>query len=373
LEEHDPFRSRREALRIYLFRVIEVSLLLALLILISWVFVKTLSYTLPFVLGIVLAIFLNPLVKLLERFRLGRTSAVLVSMIGSLGILISILSYGAVQLVQETTSLIVSLPAYFENIGQFVNTQIAQGQVFVGKMPPSVTSQIEHKTTDLVNGTGSIATNMVNEILQWVIGLPDGITILVMALIATFFFLINKEKFIRFLQSLLPPTWDVKVSSVYGDVSVAFAGLIRAQGILVIVSMILGTVGLVLLKMKYAITLGLLIGISGLIPLVGSLVITVPWAAGALLTGNLVIAIKILILQGIISAVRHVIEPKILADSVGLDTLSTLISMYIGLKAIGILGLFLGPIFLIGIKSLLRARMFIDWVSTKDPILRFKK
>ena len=88
--------------------------------------------------------------------------------------------------------------------------------------------------------------------------------------------------------------------------------------------------------------------------------------------GNVVVAVKVLILQGIISAVRQVIEPKILADNVGLDTLSTLISMYIGLKAIGVLGLFLGPIFLIGLKSSLRARMFIDWVSNKEPIIRVK-
>jgi predicted PurR-regulated permease PerM len=85
-----------------------------------------------------------------------------------------------------------------------------------------------------------------------------------------------------------------------------------------------------------------------------------------MVTGNIPLGIQLLILQGCISLVRHIIEPKILASNVGLDTLSTLFAMYVGLKVIGILGLFLGPIFLIALKSLIKARMFIDFIPDQS-------
>ncbi|MFZ3372889.1 MAG: AI-2E family transporter, partial [Desulfitobacteriaceae bacterium] len=59
-----------------------------------------------------------------------------------------------------------------------------------------------------------------------------------------------------------------------------------------------------------------------------------------------------------ITIIRHVIEPKILGDNVGLDPLFVLISMYIGLASTGILGLILGPFILIAYQALRKAGVF---------------
>ncbi|MDB5085732.1 MAG: ytvI, partial [Bacilli bacterium] len=102
MKDHNPFQARRDELRTYGFRVLEVLLLLIFLSLLAWLFMKTLDYTLPFVLGLVLAIFLNPVVRWLEKLRVGRLPAVLIAMIGTLGIIIGLVSYGMVIIVQET-------------------------------------------------------------------------------------------------------------------------------------------------------------------------------------------------------------------------------------------------------------------------------
>ncbi|MBX6395674.1 MAG: AI-2E family transporter, partial [Alicyclobacillaceae bacterium] len=149
---------------------------------------------------------------------------------------------------------------------------------------------------------------------------------------------------------------------VFSDVTRAITGLVRAQLILVLVTIAMSIAGLLIFRVKYAITIGTLIGLAGLIPIVGSLLVTVPWGAWCILTGQYTLGFEIFGLQGLISLVRHIIEPKILADNVGIDTLSALIAVYVGWKVLGVLGLFLGPILWVGIESLVRAQIFRDFI-----------
>jgi predicted PurR-regulated permease PerM len=57
---------------------------------------------------------------------------------------------------------------------------------------------------------------------------------------------------------------------------------------------------------------------------------------------------------------RQIVEPKVLASSVGLNPLPTLIGMFIGLKLFGVLGLIIGPVSLIVVDALNRANVIQD-------------
>jgi len=54
----------------------------------------------------------------------------------------------------------------------------------------------------------------------------------------------------------------------------------------------------------------------------------------------------------VILVIRQVIEPKIIGHQIGIHPLFTLMSMYVGLKLLGAVGLILGPIVIIVVKSL---------------------
>jgi len=207
----------------------------------------------------------------------------------------------------------------------------------------------------------TLFSNFAKGLIQSVTHLPDYMFVAVIALIATYFMLVNRDHmYSRFLE-MLPPGWSDKVKIVTDDMMRAFVGTIRVQVLLMLMSMVLGIVGMWVLGIQYAVILGILFGLAGIVPILGSAIITIPWAVGALLIGDVSLALKVLLLQLAISLIRHMVEPKLLADSVGLDTLSTLFALYVGMQLIGVLGLFLGPIVLIGIKSLFRIRLFIDF------------
>ena len=77
-----------------------------------------------------------------------------------------------------------------------------------------------------------------------------------------------------------------------------------------------------------------------------------PWAVICACTGDLTLAIAILVLWIIMSVVRQILEPKIVSGNIGIHPIFTLIAMYTGFKVIGIMGMLIGPIVLIILKSI---------------------
>ncbi|MNC63278.1 hypothetical protein D3C75_1133860 [compost metagenome] len=76
------------------------------------------------------------------------------------------------------------------------------------------------------------------------------------------------------------------------------------------------------------------------------------------MTGDLGLAIGLLVLYAVILITRQVLEPKVLASSIGLDPLTMLIGMFAGLQLFGMLGLLLGPVLLVVLDAFNRAGVF---------------
>ena len=87
-----------------------------------------------------------------------------------------------------------------------------------------------------------------------------------------------------------------------------------------------------------------MISIFDLMPILGTGGIVLPWALIALMVGNWGRAIGLLVLYLVITGIRQTLEPKIVGKQIGLHPLATLISMLLGLKLFGIVGLFGVPV-----------------------------
>jgi len=343
-------------------KLLEVGILVLFVCVICFVFIKTLTYTMPFVVGLFIAILLQPLTAFFERKGASRPMAILTSMAIFIGTITATLGYIVVRIAQEAAFLSQNIPNYSEVWGGWLLKTVSKMESLYGQLPPKVTDTIQSNVSHLVDRIRDLLTSFFTDMLHIITGLPDSVVIIFIGFLAAYFFLQRKEKLIGTMTFLLPPGWDEKVLSIVTDVNRAFLGLLRAQVILIVLGIVISVFGLLIMNVHYAVTLGLLIGVAGLVPLVGNAIVTIPWAGFAFITGNIALGLKLLILQAFITFIRHLIEPKILANSVGLDILSTLFAMYVGLKLFGVFGLFIGPLFVIGLKSLFQARMFIDFL-----------
>lgn len=88
------------------------------------------------------------------------------------------------------------------------------------------------------------------------------------------------------------------------------------------------------------------------LPIFGSGSVMVPWAIISACNGDMQLAISVFLLWIFMSVVRQLIEPRIVGNKIGIHPIFTLIAMYTGFKVMGVMGLFIGPIMLIILKSI---------------------
>ena len=72
----------------------------------------------------------------------------------------------------------------------------------------------------------------------------------------------------------------------------------------------------------------------------------------SLVQGRYAFGTGMLILYAIITVIRQIIEPKIVGDQVGLPPVVTLMAMFLGVRFMGVIGLFLFPMILVILKNL---------------------
>jgi len=106
------------------------------------------------------------------------------------------------------------------------------------------------------------------------------------------------------------------------------------------------------LNTDYIFIIAFITAIVDIFPILGTGTILLPWAAYALITGNYGLAIGIVVIYIIITVLRQFIEPKMVAENLGLPPILTIFGIYIGLKLFGVLGFFIVPLVIIMIKLL---------------------
>ncbi|MEG1773630.1 MAG: AI-2E family transporter [Oscillospiraceae bacterium] len=86
------------------------------------------------------------------------------------------------------------------------------------------------------------------------------------------------------------------------------------------------------------------IALLDILPLIGSGAVLVPWGVYHLIGGATPLGLGLLILYGVLTVVRNLLEPRIIGDQLGLHPVVTLAAMFFGLRVFGFAGIFLAPI-----------------------------
>lgn len=151
--------------------------------------------------------------------------------------------------------------------------------------------------------------------------------------------------------------WTQEWNVVKRELSGAGTAYIKTQAILIGLVSLTCAFGLMVLKNPYALLIGVLIGVFDAFPLLGSVMILVPWAVICFIRGNVFAGAVLLTLYGICQFLREYLEPKLLGGKMGISPVYSLMAVTIGYELFGIPGLFLGPFGLVLIKSLWKVTM----------------
>ncbi|MEW6448504.1 MAG: sporulation integral membrane protein YtvI [Bacillota bacterium] len=309
---------------------------------------------LPFIIAVLFALMMEPLVRALSR-RLPRGLAVLLSMFiffAGAGLLATLL---IAHLIAELGDISDRLPGYVSESQRILTRVIEKIRESYGALPPQAISYLEDAIDAVARSARSSLSIFINSLLGFLGALPNAALVLVVSLLATYFLSRDRAVLGKYWVRVVPAPLGEQMAFMGKEAFTAFLAYLKAQSIMVAITTVLSIVGLLILKVKYALTIGLVIGFFDLIPVLGPSTIFIPWVILAFFTGAKALAWKLLILYGVVFGIRQLFEARIVAYSLGVHPLAVLFGMYAGLKLLGVNGLVLGPIMVILIQAAYKA------------------
>ena len=158
---------------------------------------------------------------------------------------------------------------------------------------------------------------------------------------ATYFFIADKDKLIGGVEKRLSPAFLEKTRNIYQQLVKAVGGYFKAQFKIMGVIYVIVFIGLLILRVDFAWLIAFGIAFLDMLPVFGTGTVLCPWAVIKLFTGDYSMAIGMLILYLVTLVVHQLVQPKLIGDTVGLDTFASLFFMYIGYRVSSVVGMIL--------------------------------
>lgn len=195
--------------------------------------------------------------------------------------------------------------------------------------------------SSIVDSLKSFIAPMIAYITNFATSLPSVLIFIIASIVSTYFFTNDYTTIKAKLRAAVPEKWKARIIQTKREVSSTLFRYIKALLVLMLITFAELSIGFLILGVDNAILLGAVIAVIDALPILGTGWILMPWSIYSLLTQNFYLAIGLPILYCVIAIVRNSIEPKIVGNHIGLHPLATLMSMYIGLKLFGIIGMFM--------------------------------
>lgn len=318
------------------------------------------SIVFPFILGACIAFILNIPMTIIEKKWLkdkksknGRIkkskwkrpvsialSIVIVSCI--IGLLIN---YIVPELINVINIFISKIPEAMEYLQTLV-TDLMKNYSNVGAKIMGLEIDFESISNDAIGMLKNLGTSIVSSSFGIIISIVSGILTFVVAIIFSIYILLNKEKLARQVKKIIYAYFSEEKANRILEISKlsnnTFNKFITGQCTEALILGLLCTIGMLVLGIPYAATIGCLVAFTALIPIVGAFI---GGAVGFILILSVspikafIFIVFLIILQQIEG---NIIYPKVVGDSVGLPGMWVLVAITIGGSLWGIVGMLIG-------------------------------
>ena len=324
-----------------------------------------LGYTLSSVIiAIIFAYIINPIVNYLERKGVKRQFGVIIVYISAI-LIFGILIVSVIpKTINEVSNLLTSLPGmvdtlirefnnFLSNVFAKFNIELPKNFINIYKETnPKVngnveTPQIVSNILDSIKGTindlivkvqGSLMGSLSN-VISKLYGFLTSAFRLVLIIIFSFYFSVDKERFMLRVKKAIPNKHREDISYLTKNIDIALQQFIRGRMLMAIFVGLLTMVYLLVLRVDFAIIIGLITCVADIIPFIGPFLGCAPAVLFAFMDSPMK-ALWVLILFVIVQWVENnILAPKLIGDSTGLNPLVILISIIIGGGIFGVWGM----------------------------------
>lgn len=325
-----------------------------------------LGYLFPFAFAAVLSVFLQKPIKFItQKLHIKAHSAVSIILV----LLIVIVIVGSVvgllyALGSELKDFFSYVFSHFTTVSDLIQTVEEFVMGLVAKLPRGMGDSVGEYVADFFDKIGTQSSGIDLSVLSapisgaWhvVKGIPSLLLSLVVTIISCVFMTSDYEVIKSMILGMCSKKNAEKLVHAKRTTAQGITKLFKAYATLMLITFTEMFIGLSFMKLigvykgGYIAIIAFVTCIVDIIPVLGTGTIIIPWALYGFITGNVGLGLGLAVLYGVITVLRQVIEPKLVANQVGLPAIITIAAMFIGARIFGAFGIIILPLTVIILK-----------------------
>lgn len=188
--------------------------------------------------------------------------------------------------------------------------------------------------------------------------IPSIMVGVLISIIAACFMTSGYDGIVTFIKNQVPAEKRRTLSTVKELFFSSILKMLKSYLLIICITFAEMFVGLTVLRLigvykgEYVATVAIVVALIDIFPVLGTGTVLIPWAIISFITGNIGLGIGLIVLYAVITVIRQIIEPKLVAANLGLPPIVTIMCMYIGLQLFSVIGIFIMPLLVTMIKLL---------------------
>ena len=217
----------------------------------------------------------------------------------------------------------------------------------------------------------SVLSKPVSGVLNTAKQIPSILVGVLIAIIASCFMTTGYDEIVLFIKRQMSPQRRMVLSAAKEIFFSSILKLLKSYAIIICITFAEMFIGLSVFKLigiynsDYVASVAIVVALIDIFPVLGTGTILIPWAIISFITGQIGMGIGLIVLYAVITVIRQIIEPKLVAANLGLPPIVTIMCMYIGLQLFSVLGVFIMPL-LVTVVKLMNDRGIIHVWKTKE-------
>lgn len=298
------------------------------------IFSLTIKFTFPFLAGFLLALLAQPIIGFLKRhFKFKHKAAAVSSTIIVYILLFGILFLLGIWLIYEINTIINNLTYDISILTGPINDFLKQAGDFISKINPKYIEQNQQEILKIAQSGAGIITTILGNVLSFLTSIPAIFTMFIVMIFSTYFFSKDMSKIKSHILSFFSKNTVLNIRSASQHGINLSGKYIRSYLLIYFITFLETLIVFLALGIPYPLVLSIVTGIADILPVFGPGTIYIPLSIFYLITGDIFKFAALLIGWILITAVRQIIEPKIVSSSINIHPLSMLAAIYFALVA----------------------------------------
>ena len=270
-------------------------------------------------------------------------------------------------IINQITGLVGNIIGNWDQIVSSVNTWINDANSQINLLPDYAENAIRSGLNSLYDFLGGLQKNAVNitfGFTQAFINTSNEIIFFAITFIVAFYIILGdiEDAFINY-QLLIPEKSKNNLSLIRTVFKNSTWNYVKSQLKLALLCSVIMAITLFSLGQQYFIPIALILGFVDLLPMIGPIIVLLPWSVIELLVfNNTFKGIGLLVILTIWTGLRQVISPKVIGTSADIHPILSVIALYAGLKLFGVMGAIFLPVIFIFIVGIYRSGIIDNWI-----------